>query len=283
MKRKELSKIIRGEKTIKIENSKVFDFTKGIFNTYDFKVKELIYYILSLEICPKNSCIKEARKFKEETFIKRYWDEFIIENEETKLTVRFTKQPYHQLIYLFCEVEDLIYRAKIRYFKESGFNIVSIRIVGNKRKEIKILKTDHPTISIFTEDFLTVINWNSYPYDKNEEYIIDKELINNIFRLDCDDIFFIMNWLRSMDNNLKAEIANKKDEDGYEEKIILSNRGIRYVYKNKHLHLEISSSGWKLKSYAKEYTDKSAQGLSEDILELIKEKMSKLDTLKTAV
>ena len=283
MNRTELSKITRGEKTIQIENSKVFDFTKGVFNAYDFKVKELIYYILGLELCPKNSSIKEARKFKEEIFIKRYWDEFVIENEETKLTVHFTKQPYHQLIYLFCKFGDKIYRAEIRYIKESGFNIGAVRIMESQRKGLEILKTDHPTISIIKEDFVIIINWNSYSYETTEEFIIDKELIKRIFKLDCNDIFFIMNWLRSMDNNLKAEIANKKDEDGYEEKIILSNRGIRYVYKNKHLHLEISSSGWKLRSYAKEYTDKSAQGLSEDILELIKEKMSKLDTLKTAV
>lgn len=42
MKVDKLREITRDGKTVRVENTRVFDSTKGFFNAYDFKVNDLI-------------------------------------------------------------------------------------------------------------------------------------------------------------------------------------------------------------------------------------------------
>lgn len=95
MKVDKLREITRDGKTVRVENTRVFDFTKGFFNAYDFKVNDLIYFILGLEICPQESIIKKVDVIKEEGFIKQFCNEFVVESTDIEIIVRFMQKTYH--------------------------------------------------------------------------------------------------------------------------------------------------------------------------------------------
>lgn len=278
MKVDKLREITRDGKTVRVENTRVFDFTKGFFNAYDFKVNDLIYFILGLEICPQESIIKKVDVIKEEGFIKQFCNEFVVESTDIEIIVRFMQKTYHQIIYLYYEIDGFKYKTQLRFVDKTGFKVMETTITGNDDKEIGIRQTDHPTIFVLKPDSEIVINWNSCPYQTQNEFLLDKEIIKKIYNMETGDVFFVLSFFKGLDCDLNAEVYIK-DDNGAEERITFSKENVRYVFSTKHFHLEILS-GWKLRLDSKEYTDKSHEGLSEENLSKITEKLSKLDILK---
>lgn len=279
MKKEKLREITRDGKTVRVENTRVFNFTKGLFNAYDFKVKDLIYFILGLEICPKNSIIKRVDTIKEEGLIKLFYNEFILESSDIEIIVRFKEKNYYQIIELYYEIDGGKYVTRLRYINKSDFKILETTITINQSKEIVIRQTNHPTIFIVKPDSEIVINWNSCPYQIQNEFILDRGIIDKIYNMEDGDIFFILSFLKGLDSNLDADVYKKNVEET-EERLTFSEKSVRYVFSANHCNLEIWS-GWKLKLYSKEYTDKFHEGLSEEILSKITERLAKLDSLKT--